>query len=432
MQFPTDVTDKTLPHFLTEMTAIVGWRTWEERVKGLERQLNSNPLLPFYIAERHRLEFQFVRLRKQTQIRQRIRVTPDLYALCAFVGIGVRLYQNLTPAAQKRFCGRLRDGLQDNERGLLDLEHELATVGVLLLQGFDVTPVDLENGGGFDFLARRGSVELEVECKLMSGDLGRRVHLRDAVLLGGLLAPVVQKYSRRAKGGKLVTVTFKGRLTKTRTLHEAVRTCVERLLVTGETVNDPGGRFHCTVDSFDIASSPFDRDLDISTMGHLTQSFIAERYGKPNAMLLPHYSPGVYATVVLLESEQADRVELGIYRQLKSSAEAQFSRSRPGVLVARLSDMTPHQLFDIATTARSSEKPTVLQGIAGRLFRNPARRHIHTVAFLSSGNVAASGNGIRPRILQGQGAFWQFENPDHDKAGNPEWKIFRDARATGS
>ena len=63
MQFPTDVTDKTLPHFLTEMAAIVGWRTWEERVQDLERQLNKNPLLPFYIVERHRLEFQFVRLR---------------------------------------------------------------------------------------------------------------------------------------------------------------------------------------------------------------------------------------------------------------------------------------------------------------------------------------------------------------------------------
>ena len=68
----------------------------------------------------------------------------------------------------------LVDGLQ-SDKGLLPLQHEMTTITHLLLNGFNVTCHDLENNGGFDFLASRDGVEVEVECKMVSGDIGKQL-----------------------------------------------------------------------------------------------------------------------------------------------------------------------------------------------------------------------------------------------------------------
>jgi hypothetical protein len=78
-------------------------------------------------------------------------------------------------------------------------------------KGFDVTFQDIDHGGGFDFLAVKDGVELEVECKSASGDLGRQVHRRRMIELSRHLQSVI-KEALTSQGGRLVRVLLPGSL----------------------------------------------------------------------------------------------------------------------------------------------------------------------------------------------------------------------------
>jgi len=68
--------------------------------------------------------------------------------------------------------------------------------------GFDIDFVDLEGKQRFDFLARKEGIELEVDCKTVSGDVGRPVHRRRALeifhLIYSALAEQVDRRESRA------------------------------------------------------------------------------------------------------------------------------------------------------------------------------------------------------------------------------------------
>jgi hypothetical protein len=68
-------------------------------------------------------------------------------------------------------------------------------------RGFDVDFHDLEDGGGYDFLAESGGSKLEVECKYISADTGRKIHRRKLYELGGTLAPIMSHAVEDKQGG---------------------------------------------------------------------------------------------------------------------------------------------------------------------------------------------------------------------------------------
>ena len=45
----------------------------------------------------------------------------------------------------------------------------------LMSQGYDVGFHDLEGGAGHDFQASKDGAVIEVECKFISGDIGRKI-----------------------------------------------------------------------------------------------------------------------------------------------------------------------------------------------------------------------------------------------------------------
>src|SRR5262249_39560731 len=135
----------------------------------------------------------------------------EYYRLISFmVGI-VRAHQRLSARGRTRLRGMLLDGLK-SDHGLLALENEIATALHLLSRGFDVEFHDIEEGSGVDFIARQGGVEIEVECKMISGDLGRKVHRHRAIALFGLLAEISKRTYSAATRGLLVRIALPDRL----------------------------------------------------------------------------------------------------------------------------------------------------------------------------------------------------------------------------
>jgi len=108
--------------------------------------------------------------------------------LYCFVANIARVHEKLGDGGKSRLLGAVRSGLE-KEAGLGPLDFEMKIAAHLMSRGFDVDFHDLENGGGYDFLASSDGRETEVECKYISGDTGRKIHSRKLFDLGGLWSP---------------------------------------------------------------------------------------------------------------------------------------------------------------------------------------------------------------------------------------------------
>lgn len=183
MHIATSLDVEQIPSFLNRFLGIIGPEPWIKRYRSLRQQMLVNPLLTPYFEERHGLELRLGRLLDESPSPSGL-ITVDLadpqdYALFSFITPVVLVFDQLTRLGQNRVAGILRDGLNADLR---PFKSEVETVTHLMRQGFDVTFQDIDHGHGFDFLAVRDGVELEVECKSASGDLGRQVGV--AGLLG--------------------------------------------------------------------------------------------------------------------------------------------------------------------------------------------------------------------------------------------------------
>src|ERR1022692_4203430 len=80
-------------------------------------------------------------------------------------------------------------------------------------RGWDVEFADYSGSARFDFLARQGQTEIEVECKTTSGDTGRKIHRQEVNRLADLILPTTQRLAE-TPGCHLLRVTLPDRLGK--------------------------------------------------------------------------------------------------------------------------------------------------------------------------------------------------------------------------
>ena len=260
MRFRTDVNRAEIPELLDRMVQITGGDPWAKRFEWLLRESAENPVMGEWLDDRFSMEQALWRAltAESEQILQGGRLNQGAYELAAFAAGLVSLYEGSTDHARKRLRGQLLDGLK-SDSGLLGLQLEISTVAHLVRAGCDVHAHDLEAGGGFDFLVTRDGKEVEVECKLASADIGRKIHRRQAAKLFHSVSVAVGAAFASATGGLLVLVTLPDRLTPALAQHDAIVDAV-RLALLGTTEH----REACTVQlhRFDIARSPFAAGLD--------------------------------------------------------------------------------------------------------------------------------------------------------------------------
>jgi hypothetical protein len=78
-------------------------------------------------------------------------------------------------------------------------------------RGFEVEFTDLEGRERYDLLASNGKLEMEIDCKAPSGDVGRRIHKGRFRAFANDLMPSARQLTE-CGGGHLVHVTIPGNL----------------------------------------------------------------------------------------------------------------------------------------------------------------------------------------------------------------------------
>jgi hypothetical protein len=165
-----------------------------------------------------------------------------------------RVHEKLGERGKSRLSGQIRSGLE-KEFGLGPLDFEMKIAAHLMSRGFDVDFHDLENGGGYDFLAASDGSKIEVECKHISGDTGRKIHRRKLYDLGGLLCPIMSRAVEGKQGGIHLRVDLPDRLHGRIEQQQAVASQIQMALTNETGLENEACRI--SIERFDISSSLF-------------------------------------------------------------------------------------------------------------------------------------------------------------------------------
>jgi hypothetical protein len=233
-------------------------------------------------------------------------------------------------------------------------------------KGWDVDFVDYAGEARFDFLARYGAAEIEIECKTTSNDTGRKIHRREVNRLADLLLPVTQQLIEH-RGCHRILLTVPDRLGKAAHELSSIASTVSAAVKEGMASSDLV-QANYIVEALDSWPEP-DRDREAAI------AFFEERFGRQNSHLLLHGRRGFSVVAVMIASEKADSVVDTISEQAKEAA-AQCSGTRPALIALHLVDQISRA--DLQTILHSQNG---LHTITHAVFKGPSRLHVDSIAF---------------------------------------------------
>jgi len=412
MRVSTTVEKNDLPDRFREVFKIIPKDSWYRRPQVLADRERQNSLLKDYFDERYTIERSLVLAVThwdQWGTFPSVTHSGRYYQLYQFVHVLTSIYPRLSLKGQSRVRGYLKDGLQ-SDNGLAAFAHELAVAVHLWSADFDVEFTDIEGHTRFDILARRGSIDLEVDCKTVSGDVGRQIHRRRALELFNRIRPAVSRLLEKGRG-RTVDIVLPGALHGAEPYMNAVTNVVSDAILQDKSQS--------IADVADVCLGEFDlHDEPLLLAGAPTQQAlenVAARLGHPNSNVICHgnLQQGA-AVVVAASSRKPDRVVDGIYRAMKASAEGQFGGANPALLAIRILDLTMAQLREL-TSGR-------LGAISNRLLTGEHRAHLFGVAFLSpADSLSVSPDGAS---FSSQGMSLLFRNEQHPLSQDPRLAIF--------
>lgn len=428
MKFSHQLHVDEIGEHLNSFLAITGSRVWDKRIGELRHQLRDNPFLGEYIAERHGLVLTMDDVQKHREENLRIPSSsehPSVHRLYAFAVAVSRIYEGITDSGKNRLRGMLEDGL-GTDKGLGPLEFEARTASSLMARGFDIDFHDLNTGGGFDFLARKEGAELEIDCKSVSGDLGRKVTQRHVVELFNTVCGNRTARLEIPTSGTFVRVTVKDRLSANKGNLEDIAAGIRAAMTKeGSLVEFTG--FSVEKVAFALEGSPFAKESPDEIQMAEVRQFANGKFGAENPHLFVMFRPREYALIVHVQSEQNDKVLTAMFRALRESAKGQFTKTRPGALMIQLTEMSPGQLESLANEqGETVASGTGLQVMSNRLLGRDSCKHIHSVAYWSVPQfqiVRRTEGEIEHTGSMDAGKLYVFSNPNHPLHGDERLRL---------
>ena len=400
---------KQIPDLMAQVARIAPYGWWKRRLATLNLQLDKNPLLGAYFDTEFSIERNYEKIHDYHRRTGRYPdITPENYDTFSFLASLTLVHRGLTPKAQQRLQTNIRDGLQE-QKGLGPLATELRTATHLMQQGYDIQFTDFEGVARFDLLATRDQLEIEVDCKAPSGDVGRKVHGDRFRALAGGLKPALDKIVDSQRN-YLVTVTVPTNLHGDRTYEESLIREVENAIQGMTPISTSAHIADISIEEFQATDSPFARPGTVTE--EALAAFLKEKFRLENVHAVFSWNHRKGAAILVVRSACADRVVDGIYRQLKSSAESQFSGQRPAMLCVQLRAVSALQLRNIADGS-----PNGLALIATRLFSGNHRSHLAAVSFVAYEGALTTTQfefgDLRRTSYQDRGAAYFFGNPNN-------------------
>lgn len=388
----THMTTAEVPGVYRRFARAIGAGHWQGAVARQEEAIRANHFLGEFLHSEYAIAYQLERLRRVMErfgtVPYEACNDPSIFPSLAFAAQVLAVLERSTAKQAKTFVKRVRTAFISSEN-MHGLRLELQAATHFARRGHRVAWHRVNSGGTFDLLIEDlGPSGLEVECKSISENKGRRIHRRDALEFWGELWSDVAGVAQKLRSGLAVVLTVPYRLPDDAGERIALaREVVARIVAgSGETLS---GGAEVRVGAFDPTKIEAAKDKG----GKELRKAIDAATGTTNreAVLYGTHAGGMLAFV--MQSAVEDDVLDQVFATLDDSAERQFSHKRGALFWVVLQGIDADQLLSLHEQDRDpGEQPTALTlGVSNFLHHAPD--HIVGVVFGSRDGLFPSVDG---------------------------------------
>jgi hypothetical protein len=383
-----------IPETFTRFQDVIGERHWLKRVSLIKADIRGHRFLKDYLIEENAIAFA---LAECSNLMHRHGVFPmeaaenrALYPAISFAAQTLSIIDQSSKQQAKRLIRRIHGAFQNPDE-MRAFRFEMMVATHFVQRGYTIFWPEMEETGTFDILVEDiGTNGLQVECKSVSHDKGRKIHRREALEFFQLIKPQLVSASRNLQSGLAVVLTVPDRLpTSIQQRKELVRGVIGVVLTTQNMRFDNGN---------DIRIS----DFDVSVLGNpssIERPFIArEAIDKATdtrnreVMVIGSQKGGAIAFA--LQSQQDDTLLQYVFDTVSQSAKKQVSKTRPALFLVGLDSLGSKELFNVAMQDFDPQQhPTALRVAVSKFLVNQERDHVVGVGFLSNNNLESKQQG---------------------------------------
>ncbi|HVX05242.1 MAG TPA: hypothetical protein VHA71_09000 [Rhodanobacteraceae bacterium] len=391
----TAIHTSDIPQLFTEFAQEIEEEYWLRQVSNCEAAIRGNPLLKEYLQNEYELAYQLSHMsdlaRRHGRIPLATRNDRTIYPAVGFIAQALSAIRELAPAEADQVRGRVR-GAFKNPDDMRALRLELVTATHFIRSGKKVSWPEITGTGRFDLMVEGlGMGALEVECKSISNDKGRKIHRREILDFYALVKPIVTPAVAQLSGGLFVALTLPDRVPNTYDARVNLAKCCCKAIFghAGQTLPDG---IDLRIGEF----RPTEIGASANAMDEAGSRIAIDRItGTRNReiMVLRTAADGVFVLVV--QSKKDDTFLGAMFKSLGAAARDQLSGRRSALLVAGLDGVDGTNLRSIAMQENDPSKPpTAIRIEVSRFLKSDARNHLIGVTFFGGSSIAPEERGV--------------------------------------
>lgn len=383
MKLPTELYTRDVPEILEGFSEAVGDRHWKRRAAAIRAEAKGQPHLRDYLFEENSITLMLDRC---SELISRFGSMPiqyvndrELYPAFRLAAQTVSIIGGEKPERRRRIVRRLH-GAFKNPDDMRAVQFEFGVATHFLRRGYAVAWPEMDDSGTFDMLIEGIGLEgLEVECKSVSRDRGRKIHRREAIEIHRLVRQRLEPYANRLHSGLAVVLTVPDRLPRGFRDRSALIDQMAKVVIAGKSATLGDGS-DVRVSEFDIAAYP---NLG-PPMSRQVREDVDKITGTWNreVMIIGRKSAG--ALVFVVQSLMDDPFFDYIFNSVDEAARKQLTKERAGMVLVGLDGLSAAELESTEQQDRNpNEPPTALRREVSRFLGGSNVDHVVGVGFLS-------------------------------------------------
>jgi len=405
-----------IPSVFERFSDLIGANHWRKRVDRLKDEIKGNRLLKEYLIQENEIA---VCLQESTELTKKFGQFPvhqvdsrPLHPCMAFAAQILSIAEASGSAQRAQLVRRVHGALKnpDDMRGL---RLELTAATHFIRRGLDVQWPEMIGGRTMDLIVPGlGPQGLEIECKSISEDKGRKIHRREALEFCSIIAPLLNSLGKGLKAGVAAVLTLDGRMPGNFADRKKLAQSAARNVLSGTS--------QCRLEGANLRIHEFDPAL-LGELGEdglptISRNCIDSITSTTNrqALIVGRKSGG--AIVFVLQSAQDDSLLTYTFDTLSKSASKQLSGERAGMFLVGLEGIEAESLVELAQQdLNGNQPPTALRVRVSNFLGSPSRDHVVGISFISKGvlrpasSVVTDSGGSAYVFPKRESPFWHSD-----------------------
>lgn len=388
----TQMTTAEVPWIYRRLARAIGAEHWQGAVARQDEAIRSNHFLGDYLRTEYAIAYQLDRLRRLVAefgtLPHEACNDSSIFPSLAFAAQVLGVLETSTVKQVRTFVKRVRTAFSSSEN-MHGLRLELQAATHFARRGQRVGWHRVNNGGSFDLLIEDlGPSGLEVECKSISENTGRRIPRHEALEFWGDLWKDVAGVAQNLRSGLTVVLTVPYRLPVDAWERAALAREVVARIVAGRGATLGGGA-EVRIESFDPEKIKVTKDKGREKL----RKAIDAATGTTNREAAVYGTPAGGMLAFVMQSAVGDVVLDRVFATLDDSAARQFTGKRGALFWVALQGIDADQLLSVhKQDSVPGGQPTALKlGVSDFLNRAPG--HIVGVVFSSRSGLIPAVDG---------------------------------------